>query len=162
MPPKRRQEESRSPPGTSSTSAMHVTRARRLPGHADYIKNMITGAAQMDGAIIVVAATDGAMAQTRSTSSSPVRSGLFRDHRLHQYRLTSCDPASSARRGRACAICVNSYHFDGDNAPVIKGSAFEAMEHNDDPSTTLCIPGAAWMRWTTTFRFRRVRWTCRS
>ena len=109
------------------------------PGHADYIKNMITGAAQMDGAIIVVAATDGAMAQTKEhillARQVGVPAIIVFINKVDQVD----DPDLIELVEEEMRDLLNSYQFDGDNAPVIKGSAFEAMEHNDDPSKTLCI-----------------------
>ena len=98
------------------------------PGHADYIKNMITGAAQMDGAILVVAATDGPMPQTR-------------EHILLAYQvgvpkiivfLNKCDMVDDPELidlvESEVRELLKKYHFDGDNAPVIRGSALKALE----------------------------------
>ncbi|MDC7246716.1 MAG: GTP-binding protein, partial [Sphaerochaetaceae bacterium] len=98
------------------------------PGHADYIKNMITGAAQMDGAIIVVAATDGAMAQTKEhillARQVGVPSIIVFINKTDQVD----DPDLIELVEEEMRDLLNSQGFDGDNAPVIKGSAFEAME----------------------------------
>ncbi|MGC9968696.1 MAG: elongation factor Tu [Minisyncoccia bacterium] len=105
------------------------------PGHADYIKNMITGAAQMDGAILVVAATDGPMPQTR-------------EHILLAYQvgvpkivvfLNKCDQVDDPELidlvESEVRELLKKYHFDGDNAPVIRGSALKALNVTsvDDP-----------------------------
>ncbi|MGC9599304.1 MAG: elongation factor Tu [Minisyncoccia bacterium] len=105
------------------------------PGHADYIKNMITGAAQMDGAILVVAATDGPMPQTR-------------EHILLAYQvgvpkivvfLNKCDQVDDPELidlvESEVRELLKKYHFDGDNAPVIRGSALKALNTKspDDP-----------------------------
>ena len=109
------------------------------PGHADYIKNMITGAAQMDGAIIVVAATDGAMAQTKEhillARQVGVPSIIVFVNKTDQVD----DPDLIELVEEEMRDLLNSQGFDGDNAPVIKGSAFEAMEHPEDPEKTACI-----------------------
>jgi elongation factor Tu len=109
------------------------------PGHADYIKNMITGAAQMDGAILVVSAADGPMPQTR-------------EHVLlaHQVNVPAMvvflnkvdlvdDPELLELVELEIRELLNKYDFDGDNAPVIKGSASEAMNNPKDPEKTKCI-----------------------
>jgi elongation factor Tu len=103
------------------------------PGHADYIKNMITGAAQMDGAIIVVAATDGAMAQTREhillARQVGVPSIIVFINKIDQVD----DPDLIELVEEEMRDLLNANGFDGDNVPVIKVSAYEAMEHPDDP-----------------------------
>ena len=96
------------------------------PGHADYIKNMITGAAQMDGAIIVVAATDGAMAQTREHLLLARQVGVP----AIIVFINKCDQVDDPEL---------IYGFDGANAPVIRGSAYLAMTKPDDPEATKCI-----------------------
>ena len=109
------------------------------PGHADYIKNMITGAAQMDGAILVVAATDGAMPQTR-------------EHILLAKQvevpyivvfLNKCDIAGDAELIELVEMDIrellSSYDFPGDDIPVVKGSALQALENVSDDTKTACI-----------------------
>jgi len=109
------------------------------PGHADYIKNMITGAAQMDGAVIVVAATDGAMAQTKEhillARQVGVPALIVFVNKVDQVD----DPDLIELVEEEMRDLLNEYKFDGDNVPVIKGSAFDAMENPDDPSKTQCI-----------------------
>jgi elongation factor Tu len=120
------------------TDARHYAHVD-CPGHADYIKNMITGAAQMDGAVIVVAATDGAMAQTKEhillARQVGVPSIIVFVNKTDQVD----DPDLIELVEEEMRDLLNSNQFDGDNAPIIKGSAFEAMEHPDDPEKTQCI-----------------------
>ena len=122
----------------NQTDARHYAHVD-CPGHADYIKNMITGAAQMDGAIIVVAATDGAMAQTKEhillARQVGVPSIIVFVNKVDQVD----DPDLIELVEEEMRDLLNTYQFDGDNVPVIKGSAFEAMEHPDDPEKTKCI-----------------------
>lgn len=98
------------------------------PGHADYIKNMITGAAQMDGAILVVAATDGPMPQTREHILLARQVGV--PHMV--VFLNKCDMVDDAEMIELVEMEVremlSSYGFDGDNCPVIHGSALKALE----------------------------------
>ncbi len=109
------------------------------PGHADYIKNMITGAAQMDGAIIVVAATDGAMAQTKEHILLARQVGVPSIVVFVNKTDQVDDPDLIELVEEEMRDLLNAQGFDGDNAPVIKGSAFEAMEHPDDPEKTACL-----------------------
>ena len=101
------------------------------PGHADYVKNMVTGAAQMDGAIIVVAATDGPMPQTREHIL------LARQVNVPKLVvfLNKCDMVDDAEMLELVEMEVREllsfYNFDGDNAPVIRGSALGAL--NGEP-----------------------------
>ncbi len=98
------------------------------PGHADYVKNMITGAAQMDGAILVVAATDGPMPQTREHILLSKQVGM---ERIVVF-LNKCDMVQDAELLELVEMEVRelltSYEFDGDNCPVVKGSALKALE----------------------------------
>jgi elongation factor Tu len=97
------------------------------PGHADYIKNMITGAAQMDGAILVVSALDSVMPQTREHVLLARQVGL--NHLV--VFLNKCDAVEDAEMLDLVEMEVrellNKYKFDGDNAPVIRGAALPAM-----------------------------------
>ncbi|MDR1878642.1 MAG: elongation factor Tu [Bacteroidales bacterium] len=101
------------------------------PGHADYIKNMVTGAAQMDGAILVVAATDGPMPQTREHILLARQVGV---PRLVVF-MNKCDMVDDPELLDLVDMEVRElltfYGFDGDNAPVIRGSALGGL--NDDP-----------------------------
>ena len=98
------------------------------PGHADYVKNMITGAAQMDGAILVVAATDGAMPQTREHILLAKQVGV---PNIVVF-LNKCDMVDDAELLDLVEMEVRelltSYEFDGDNIPFIRGSALKALE----------------------------------
>jgi elongation factor Tu len=98
------------------------------PGHADYIKNMITGAAQMDGAILVVAATDGAMPQTREHVLLAKQVGV---PKIIVF-LNKCDMVDDADMldlvEAEIRELLSKNGFDGDNAPVIRGSALKALE----------------------------------
>jgi len=107
------------------------------PGHADYVKNMITGAAQMDGAILVVAATDGPMPQTREHILLANQIGV---PTIVVY-LNKCDMVDDPELLDLVEMEVRElltkYKFDGDNAPIIRGSALKAGE--DDPKWTTSI-----------------------
>ena len=98
------------------------------PGHADYVKNMITGAAQMDGAILVVAATDGVMAQTREHILLACQVGVP----AIVVFLNKCDMVDDPELLELVEMEVrellSEYEFPGDDIPVIKGSALKALE----------------------------------
>ena len=98
------------------------------PGHADYVKNMITGAAQMDGAILVVAATDGPMAQTREHILLARQVGV---PRIVVF-INKCDMVDDPEMLELVEMDVRDlltqYGFDGDNTPFIFGSALKALE----------------------------------
>ncbi len=106
------------------------------PGHADYIKNMITGAAQMDGAIIVVAATDGPMPQTREHVLLAKQVGVPRlIVFINKMDMMEGEEEMVELVEMEMRDLLNKYEFDGDNAPVIKGSALKALDGTsaDDP-----------------------------
>ena len=98
------------------------------PGHADYVKNMITGAAQMDGAILVIAATDGPMAQTREHILLARQVGVPR----MVVFLNKCDMVDDPELLELVEMEVrdllNEYGFEGDETPIITGSALKALE----------------------------------
>ena len=102
------------------------------PGHADYVKNMITGAAQMDGAILVVAATDGPMPQTREHILLARQVGI---PKIVVY-LNKCDLANDPELLELVEMeireLLSANDFDGDNAPIIRGSAVSALEEKND------------------------------
>ncbi|NLK21379.1 MAG: elongation factor Tu [Epulopiscium sp.] len=102
------------------------------PGHADYVKNMITGAAQMDGAIIVVAATDGPMAQTREHILLSRQVGVP----YIVVFMNKCDMVDDEELLDLVEMeireLLNEYEFPGDDIPVVRGSALKALE---DPSS---------------------------
>ena len=102
------------------------------PGHADYVKNMITGAAQMDGAILVVAATDGVMAQTREHILLSRQVGVP----YIVVFMNKCDMVDDEELLELVEMeireLLDEYEFPGDDTPIIKGSALKALE---DPSS---------------------------
>jgi elongation factor Tu len=98
------------------------------PGHADYIKNMITGAAQMDGAIIVVAATDGVMPQTREHILLARQVGVPRIIVFLNKIDAVDDPDLVDLVEEEVRELLTKYEYDGANAPVIRGSALKALE----------------------------------
>ena len=109
------------------TDARHYAHVD-CPGHADYVKNMITGAAQMDGAILVVAATDGAMPQTREHILLARQVGV---PNLVVF-LNKCDMVDDEELLELVEMEVrellSSYEFDGDNIPFVHGAALKALE----------------------------------
>ena len=119
---------------TISTSHVEYETEKRhyahvdCPGHADYVKNMITGAAQMDGAILVVAATDGPMAQTREHILLSRQVGVP----YIVVFMNKCDMVDDEELLELVDMeireLLNEYDFDGDNTPIIRGSALKALE----------------------------------
>ncbi|MBQ6494923.1 MAG: elongation factor Tu [Bacilli bacterium] len=109
------------------TDARHYAHVD-CPGHADYVKNMITGAAQMDGAILVIAATDGPMAQTREHILLARQVGVPK----MVVFLNKCDMVDDEELLDLVEMEVrellNEYGYDGDNTPIIRGSALKALE----------------------------------
>ncbi|HNZ77189.1 MAG TPA: elongation factor Tu [Bacilli bacterium] len=107
------------------------------PGHADYVKNMITGAAQMDGAILVVAATDGPMAQTREHILLSRQVGV---PRLVVF-MNKCDMVDDEELLDLVEMeirdLLTEYEFPGDDIPVIRGSALKAMEGDPEAEKTI-------------------------
>ncbi len=101
------------------------------PGHADYVKNMITGAAQMDGAILVVSATDGPMPQTREHILLARQVGV---PKIVVF-MNKCDQVDDPELLDLVEMeireLLNEYEFDGDGCPIIKGSALKALEGNE-------------------------------
>ncbi|BAK81789.1 elongation factor Tu [Candidatus Arthromitus sp. SFB-rat-Yit] len=109
------------------------------PGHADYVKNMITGAAQMDGAILVVSAADGPMPQTREHILLASRVGV-------DYIVVFLNKADMVDDEELLELVemevrdlLNEYKFPGDDTPIIKGSALRALENPTDSEATACI-----------------------
>ncbi|CDI50819.1 elongation factor Tu [Clostridium tetani 12124569] len=109
------------------------------PGHADYVKNMITGAAQMDGAILVVSAADGPMPQTREHILLASRVGV-------EYIVVFLNKADQVDDEELIELVemevrelMNEYGFPGDDAPVVVGSALKALENPEDDAATKCI-----------------------
>ncbi len=109
------------------------------PGHADYIKNMITGAAQMDGAILVVAATDGAMPQTREHILLARQVGVP----SIVVFLNKCDMVDDEELIELVEMelreLLDKYDFPGDDIPFVQGSALLALENPDDEEKSKCI-----------------------
>ncbi|MEM7106030.1 MAG: elongation factor Tu [Bacteroidota bacterium] len=98
------------------------------PGHADYVKNMVTGAAQMDGAILVVAATDGPMPQTREHILLARQVGVPKIV-VYMNKVDLVDDEEMIELVEMeVRELLSSYNFDGDNAPVVQGSALKALE----------------------------------
>ncbi|TCS81206.1 translation elongation factor 1A (EF-1A/EF-Tu) [Muricomes intestini] len=122
---------------TISTSHVEYETEKRhyahvdCPGHADYVKNMITGAAQMDGAILVVAATDGVMAQTKEHILLSRQVGVP----YIVVFMNKCDMVDDEELLELVEMeireLLNEYEFPGDDTPIIQGSALKALE---DPS----------------------------
>jgi len=109
------------------------------PGHADYIKNMITGAAQMDGAILVVGADDGPMPQTREHILLARQVGVP----AIVVFLNKCDMVDDPELIELVDMelreLLDKYEFPGDDTPIIQGSALQALENPEDDSKTKCI-----------------------
>ncbi len=107
------------------------------PGHADYVKNMVTGAAQMDGAILVVAATDGAMPQTREHILLARQVGVPQIVVFMNKADMVDDPELLELVEMDIRELLSFYEYDGDNIPVIQGSALGAL--NGDPKWTATV-----------------------
>jgi len=109
------------------------------PGHADYVKNMVTGAAQMDGAILVVSASDGPMPQTREhillARQVQVPSIVVFMNKVDQVD----DEELIELVEMEIRELLNDYDFPGDDTPIIKGSALKALESPEDEVATKCI-----------------------
>ncbi|MDD5110426.1 MAG: elongation factor Tu [Patescibacteria group bacterium] len=109
------------------------------PGHADYVKNMVTGAAQMDGAVLVVAATDGPMPQTREHILLARQVGV-------PYIIVFINKVDQVQDKELVDLVeeevrelLKKYEFPGDTTPVIRGSALKALENPGDPAATKAI-----------------------
>ena len=111
------------------------------PGHADYVKNMITGAAQMDGAILVVSAADGPMPQTREHILLSRQVGVPYIVVFMNKADQVDDPELLELVEMEIRELLSFYEFDGDNVPIIKGSALQALESaSKDPSDPIYKP----------------------
>ncbi|WP_139905874.1 elongation factor Tu [Clostridium thermarum] len=109
------------------------------PGHADYVKNMITGAAQMDGAILVCSAADGPMPQTREHILLASRVGVdYIVVFLNKADMVD-DPELLELVEMEVRDLLSEYKFPGDEIPVVTGSALRALENPTDPEATKCI-----------------------
>ena len=125
---------------TINTSHVEYETAKRhyahvdCPGHADYVKNMITGAAQMDGAILVVSAADGPMPQTREHILLSRQVGVPYIVVFMNKADQVDDPELLELVAMEIPDLLNEYDFPGDDTPIICGSALKALEAPDDPS----------------------------
>jgi elongation factor Tu len=120
---------------TQSRHYAHVD----CPGHADYVKNMITGAAQMDGAILVVSAADGPMPQTREHILLARQVGVpFIVVFLNKVDMVD-DPELLELVELELRELLSQYEFPGDDLPIVKGSALEALNAPDDAEKSACI-----------------------
>ena len=123
---------------TIATSHQEYETAKRhyahvdCPGHADYVKNMITGAAQMDGAILVVSAADGPMPQTREHILL-ARQVNVPYIVVFMNKMDIADPEIAELSEMEIKELLKKYEFPGDTTPIIKGSALKAMENPADP-----------------------------
>jgi len=120
---------------TSNRHYAHVD----CPGHADYVKNMITGAAQMDGAILVVSAADGPMPQTREHILLARQVGVPRMVVFLNKADMVDDPELLELVELEVRELLSKYEFPGDEIPIITGSALQALENPTDPEKSRCI-----------------------
>jgi len=120
---------------TSNRHYAHVD----CPGHADYVKNMITGAAQMDGAILVVAATDGPMPQTREHILLARQVGVPRIV-VFMNKVDAADPELLELVELEIRELLSKYEFPGDEIPIIPGSALNALNAGADPAAGVDDP----------------------
>jgi elongation factor Tu len=109
------------------------------PGHADYVKNMITGAAQMDGAILVVSAADGPMPQTREHILLARQVGVPYIVVFLNKVDTVDDPELLELVELEVRELLSKYEFPGDQIPIIRGSAIQVLQNPDDPAKQKCI-----------------------
>ncbi len=110
------------------------------PGHADYIKNMITGAAQMDGAILVVSASDGPMPQTREHILLARQVGVpYIIVYMNKVDMVD-DPELLDLVELEVRDLLSKYEFPGDDIPIIRGSALQAMTKGSDPAASMDAP----------------------
>ncbi len=130
---------------TIATSHVEYSTANRhyahvdCPGHADYVKNMITGAAQMDGAILVVSAADGPMPQTREHILLARQVGVpYIVVFLNKVDVVD-DPELLELVEMEIRELLNKYEFPGDTTPIIRGSALGALQNPSDPEKSDCI-----------------------
>lgn len=121
-----------------NTEARHYAHVD-CPGHADYVKNMITGAAQMDGGVLVISANDGPMPQTREHILLARQVGV---PKLCVF-MNKCDMVDDPELLDLVEMEVrellSKYDFPGDDVPVIRGSALQALENPEDEEKTKCI-----------------------
>jgi len=108
------------------------------PGHADYVKNMITGAAQMDGAVLLVAADSGPEPQTREHILLARQVGVPKLI-VFMNKMDLADPDLVELVEMEIVELLDEYGFPGEDTPIIKGSAFQAMSNIEDAAATACI-----------------------
>ncbi len=134
------------------------------PGHADYVKNMITGAAQMDGAILVVSAADGPMPQTREHILLARQVGVpYIVVFLNKVDMVD-DPELIELVELEVRELLTEYEFPGDDIPIVKGSALKAMEcgcTTRQNARHAALSLSSWMQWTHTYPHHSVMWTSR-
>ena len=131
-----------------------------MPGHADYIKNMITGAAQIDGAILVVAATDGPMPQTREHVLLARQVGVPSIVvALNKVDMVD-DPELLELVELEVRELLSEYNFPGDDIPVVAGLRAQGAGRRRGGRRRRC--SSSWTPWTATCRNRRGIWTSRS
>ncbi len=123
------------------TTARHYAHVD-CPGHADYVKNMITGAAQMDGAILVCAATDGPMPQTREHILLARQVGVPRIV-VFLNKVDAADPELLELVELELRELLSKYEFPGDDIPIVRGSALNALNAGSDPSASVDDPRLA-------------------
>ena len=131
------------------------------PGHADYVKNMITGAAQMDGAILVVSAADGPMPQTREHILLSRQVGCTADRGVHEQvghggRRGVAGAGGDGGPGVAGRQRLSGRRHAGDHGECVEGTGGRGIGGRARAASSGC-----WRRWTTTYRSRSVRWTSR-
>ena len=119
---------------TDSRHYAHVD----CPGHADYVKNMITGAAQMDGAVLLVAADSGPEPQTREHILLARQVGVPKLI-VFMNKMDLADPDLVELVEMEIVELLDEYGFPGEDTPIIKGSAFQAMTNIEDAAATACI-----------------------
>ena len=123
-----------------NTEARHYAHVD-CPGHADYVKNMITGAAQMDGGVLVISANDGPMPQTREHILLARQVGV---PKLCVF-MNKCDMVDDPELLDLVEMEVrellSKYDFPGDDVPVIRGSALQALENPEDEEKSKCYLG---------------------
>jgi elongation factor Tu len=135
---------SRKHPNLATSHVEYSTEKRHYahvdcPGHADYVKNMITGAAQMDGAILVVSAADGPMPQTREHILLARQVGVpYIVVFLNKVDVVD-DPELLELVDMEIRELLSKYKFPGDKTPIIRGSAIHALTNPEDPEKTKCI-----------------------
>ena len=121
-----------------NTEARHYAHVD-CPGHADYVKNMITGAAQMDGAVIVVSASDGPMPQTREHILLARQVGV---PKIIVF-MNKCDQVDDDELLDLVEMeireLLSKYEYPGDDVPVIRGSALQALENPEDEGKAKCV-----------------------